>query len=64
MYEHKNKLVKGFTQKYNIDKVVFYEIFSNPINAIEAEKRIKAWTRKKRIELIKSKNPEFKESTI
>ena len=64
MYEHKNKLVKGFTQKYNIDKLVFYEIFSNPINAIEAEKRIKAWTRKKRIELIKSKNPEFKESTI
>ena len=64
MYEHKNKLVKGFTQKYNIDKLVFYEIFSNPRNAIEAEKRIKAWTRKKRIELIKSKNPEFKESTI
>ncbi len=64
MYEHKNKLVKGFTQKYNIDKLVFYEVFSNPRNAIEAEKRIKAWTRKKRIDLIKNKNPEFKELII
>ncbi|MDD2753650.1 MAG: GIY-YIG nuclease family protein [Candidatus Portnoybacteria bacterium] len=64
MHEHKNKLVKGFTQKYNIDKLVFYEIFSNPRNAIEAEKKIKSWTRKKRIELIKTKNPGFKDLMI
>lgn len=64
MYEHKNKLVKGFTQKYNIDKLVFYEMFSNPRYAIKAEKRIKSWTRKKRIELVKTKNPEFKNLMI
>ncbi len=64
MYEHKNKLLPGFTAKYNINKLVFYEIFANPKDAISAEKRIKAWTRKKRIDLIKSKNPEFKELGI
>jgi putative endonuclease len=64
MYEHKNKLVKGFTQKYNINRLIFYETFPSPKNAIEAEKKIKAWTRKKRIDLIKSINPEFKELII
>ncbi len=64
VYEHKNKLVKGFTEKYNIDKLIFYEIFNSPEEAIMAEKRIKGWTRAKKIALIKSKNPKFEELII
>lgn len=63
IYEHKNKLVDGFTKKYNIDKLIYYEVFNNPKEAIMAEKQIKGWTRKKKIELIKSKNPTFKDLT-
>ncbi len=61
MFEHKNKLVKGFTKKYNIDKLVYYEVFTSPQEAIAAEKKIKGWTRKKKIDLIKENNPEFKD---
>src|SRR4030042_6752013 len=61
MYEHKNGLVEGFAKKYKINKLVFYETFNNIREAILAEKRIKGWTRKKKIELIKSKNAEFKD---
>jgi len=64
MYEHKNKLVKGFTSKYNIDKLVYYEVFNNPTDAILAEKRIKGWSRKKKITLIKTTNPDFEELNI
>ena len=49
IYEHKNKLVKGFTQKYNVDRLVYYEVCDNVIGAIEREKQIKKWSRKKRI---------------
>src|SRR5215467_985031 len=46
-----------FTSKYRINRLVYYTTFDNPTDAIEAEKRIKAWTRAKRVELIKSINP-------
>ncbi len=61
MFEHKNKLVKGFTVKYNINKLVYCETFNLPDEAIMAEKKIKGWIRRKKIELIKSINPEFKD---
>ncbi|MEK6646240.1 MAG: GIY-YIG nuclease family protein [Candidatus Firestonebacteria bacterium] len=61
MYEHKNKLVKGFTEKYNVTKLVYFEEFNEPEEAICAEKRIKGWIRKKKIELIMNKNSEFKD---
>ena len=61
MYQHKNKLADGFTKKYNINKLVFYESFNDIKEAISSEKRIKGWTRKKKVELIKSKNPKFKD---
>lgn len=61
MFQHKNKIIKGFTSKYNIDKLVYYETFNTAMEAIAAEKRIKGWTRKKKIDLIKSKNPEFED---
>jgi putative endonuclease len=59
IYEHKNKLVKGFTSKYNITKLVYYEIFDSIEEAILREKQIKAGSRKKKTELIKGMNPEF-----
>lgn len=61
MWQHKQKEAKGFTSKYNINKLVYYEIFSNSQEAIAAEKKIKGWTRKKKIDLIKENNPEFKD---
>ena len=60
-YEHKQKLVQGFTKKYNINKLVYYEIFDDPENAIAREKQIKAGSRKRKIALIESKNPEWKD---
>ena len=55
--QHKQKLVAGFTAKYNVNRLVWYETFPNPIQAIETEKRIKGWSRKKKITLIESVNP-------
>ncbi|MBM4137785.1 MAG: GIY-YIG nuclease family protein, partial [Nitrospira sp.] len=59
VYEHKEKLVNGFTNKYNIIKLVYYEVFEYPENAILREKQIKAGTRQKKINLINSMNKEW-----
>ena len=64
IYEHKNKLADGFTQKYNVNKLVYYEMFEDPENAINREKTIKNLLRIKKLALIKAKNPEFKELEI
>ena len=59
VYEHKNKMVAGFTQKYNVDRLVYFEVCSGIVVAIEREKQIKGWSRKKKQELINSLNPEW-----
>jgi len=51
IYEHKNKLVQGFTSKYNIQKLVYFESTNDVKSAISREKQIKGWLRKKKIEL-------------
>jgi putative endonuclease len=56
VFEHKNKLSRGFTSKYNITKLVYYEQFKDSRNAIEREKQIKAGSRKRKLELIENKN--------
>jgi len=61
VYEHKHKLISGFTKKYNINKLVYYEIFEDPINAIAREKQIKAGSRDKKIKLIESMNPKWED---
>ena len=61
IWEHKEKIIKGFTKRYNIDKLVYFEIFNDPENAILREKQIKAGSRNKKIELIKRINPEWKD---
>ena len=60
-YEHKAKLVDGFTKRYNVNKLVYYEIFDNPLNAIAREKQIKAGSRHKKIELVNSLNEEWQD---
>ena len=59
VYEHKNKLCEGFTKKYNIDKLVYYELCENPVSAIEREKQLKSGSRKKKELLIESINIEW-----
>jgi putative endonuclease len=61
VYEHKNKLIKGFTQKYNITRLVYYEITSDIQAAIQREKQIKGWLRRKKIALIEAANPEWED---
>ena len=61
VYEHKEKLVAGFTKKYNITKLVYYEVFDDPENGISREKQIKAGSRQKKIQLITSMNREWRD---
>jgi putative endonuclease len=57
--QHRLKLVPGFAEKYNVTKLVYFETFGDIRVAIAREKQIKAWTRKKRVVLIQSKNPRW-----
>jgi len=59
VYEHKNKLVEGFAKKYNIDKLVYLEMFGDVYSAIAREKTIKGWLRKKKLQLIETTNPDW-----
>lgn len=61
IYKHKEKLIEGFTKKYNVTKLVYFEELDDIRNAIEREKQIKGGSRKKKIDLIRSTNPEFKD---
>jgi putative endonuclease len=57
VYEHKHKLIEGFTSRYNINRLVYFETFNLAQDAIIREKQIKKWRRSKKIELIESQNP-------
>ena len=61
VYEHKQKLAEGFTKKYNIVKLVYYEVLGDCFSAIQREKQIKAGSRKKKEELINSINKEWQD---
>ncbi len=61
VYEHKNKLIPGFTKKYNISRLIYFETFGDVYSAIAREKTIKGWLRKKKIELIRKTNPDWKD---
>jgi putative endonuclease len=60
-YEHKNELTDGFTKKYHLHRLVYYEVHDDPTEAIIREKQIKKWYRKWKIELIEGQNPEWKD---
>lgn len=59
IYEHKHKLVDGFTKKYNASDLLYYEFCGDVASAIKREKQIKNYRREKKLELIKSKNPDM-----
>lgn len=61
IWQHRQKIVKGFTEKYNLNKLVYYEIFDSPDEAISREKQLKRWSRKKKVDLIKKQNIDFKD---
>ena len=61
LYEHKNKLIDGFTSRYNVNKLVYYVSCSSIDEAIIYEKKIKGWRRSKKDDLINSFNPEWKD---
>jgi putative endonuclease len=61
VYEHKSKITKGFTKKYNLNKLVYFEVSNDISAAIAREKQIKNWHRDWKINLIKQINPEFKD---
>ena len=61
VYQHKKKMVEGFTKKYNIEKLVYYEVFDDMESAITREKQIKAGSRQKKMDLIKRMNSGFKD---
>ena len=61
VYEHKQKLTEGFTKKYNVTMLVYFEETNDVNAAIEREKELKGWRRKRKIALIESMNPEWKD---
>ena len=61
MYQHKKKLVEGFTKKYDVDRLVYFEETNDVGVVIEREKQIKSWRRSKKVDLIKTLNPEWKD---
>ena len=59
VYEHKSKVVQGFTDKYEVDKLGYYEVYEDITSAIAREKQIKGGSRKKKLALIESMNPNW-----
>lgn len=64
LFEHKNKLVDGFTKKYNINKLIYFESTNDVESAIAREKQLKGWTRQKKNNLIATTNPNWNEIKI
>jgi putative endonuclease len=62
--DHKEKIVDGFTKRYSINRLVFYEACETSDAAINSEKQLKGWTRAKKIALIESVNPEWKDLSL
>jgi len=59
IWEHRNDMVEGFTKRYNVHRLVWYELHENMESAIEREKRLKEWKRKWKLELVESTNPNW-----
>ena len=64
VYQHQKKLLPGFTRQYNVNQLVYYEFFGDVRAAIAREKQIKAWRREKKLNLIESLNPKWKDLSV
>ena len=61
VHQHKHKLIEGFTSKYNVNRLVYYETYRDVRDAIDREKQIKGWRRSKKIALIETMNPKWQD---
>ncbi|MEH0699355.1 GIY-YIG nuclease family protein [Vibrio owensii] len=59
IWQHKNGVVEGFTKKYNVHKLVYFELFEDMATAINREKRLKQWKREWKLDLVRKMNPDF-----
>jgi putative endonuclease len=59
IFEHREKLIDGFTKRYQVTKLIFYEDYPDPLSAIAREKQLKGWCREKKIALIAKQNPRW-----
>lgn len=59
IYEHKSKVVRGFTSRYGVDRLVWFEVYDDPATAIAREKEIKKWRRAWKLRLIEESNPQW-----
>ncbi len=64
IWEHKNKVVKGFTEKYNVNRLVYFEVHNDIEYAIKREKNLKAWKRDWKIRLIEENNPHWEDLSL
>jgi putative endonuclease len=64
LYEHQHQLSDGFTKTYGIKRLIYYEVFDEPLSAIDREKQLKRWRRSKQLALIRTLNPSFKELSL
>ena len=64
LYEHRNGLVDGFTKKYNVHKLVYYEYTNDAYSAISREKQLKKWTRAKKNALVVKENPQWRDLSL
>jgi len=61
VFQHREKLVKGFTRRFNVGKLVYYEQADDPVSAISREKRIKSWNRTSKVKLVTGFNPGWRD---
>src|SRR5215211_6895478 len=61
VFEHKTHAIRGFTARYNVDRLVYFETFDNPETAIAREKQLKKWRREWKVALIERDNPEWRD---
>ena len=61
VHQHKNKVVDSFTGKYDVNRLVYFETYGDVLQAIAREKQIKGWTRRKKLALIESQNPTWRD---
>jgi len=59
IWQHKNGIVEGFTKKYNVHKLVYFELFEDIPTAVSREKQLKQWKREWKLELVRESNPNF-----
>ncbi|EPO5777920.1 GIY-YIG nuclease family protein [Vibrio harveyi] len=59
IWQHKNGIVEGFTKKYHVHKLVYFELFEDMVTAINREKQLKQWKREWKLDLVRKTNPDF-----